>query len=118
MSEEQSLDIQCAHCHDTAHYKMGHSGEDDIKAALKNIKGKTQIQVKSIIKNHNIDKATFGYSLYACPKCQTLSNPYDIRVEYDDIMVFQPYYKCQHCNVTLVKAEEPYTSYVCSKCTQ
>ncbi|MCK5663821.1 MAG: hypothetical protein KAI17_10055 [Thiotrichaceae bacterium] len=118
MSEELSLEIQCTHCHDTAHYKVGHSGENEIKQALDNIKGKTRIQIKSIINNHKIDKFEFGYRLYACPKCRTLSNPDDIRVEYDEIMIFQPFYKCQQCNLTLVKAEEPFTSYVCSKCGQ
>ena len=115
---EQALDIQCSHCQNTAHYKVGHDGEDKIEAALKHLKGKTQIQIKSIIKNHKIDQAVFGYTIYACPKCQTLSNPYDVRVEYDDIMIFQPFYKCQQCNVTLVKAQQPYTAYSCNQCGQ
>lgn len=97
---------------------MGHDGEDKIEDALKHLKGKTQIQIKSIIKNHKIDKAVFGYTIYTCPKCQILNNPYNVRVEYDDIMIFQPFYKCRQCNVTLVKAEEPYTSYICGECAK
>ncbi len=113
---EQSLDIECSHCHNTAHYKVGHDGEDKLEASLEHLKGKTKIHIKSLIAKHKIDKADFGYTIYTCPTCHTLSNPYDVRVEYDEIMVFQPFYKCQKCNITLVKAKEPYTSYTCREC--
>ncbi|MCU7834604.1 MAG: hypothetical protein KZQ83_05040 [gamma proteobacterium symbiont of Taylorina sp.] len=113
---EQSIEVECSHCHEAAHYKLGH--DSDIDEALTHLKGKTQIQIKSIIKNHKLDKAEYGYALYACPKCLSLYNPYDVRVEYDEIMLFQPFYKCQQCNITLTKAKQPYTDYICKECGQ
>ncbi len=36
---EQSLDIECSHCHNTAHYKVVHDGEDKLDASLEYLKG-------------------------------------------------------------------------------
>lgn len=116
MSRE-SLDIQCEHCHSIEYFKLGPDGAENIEQAANNhVQGKTQIQAKSIIRKHSIDRAEYAYALYTCPACKTLYNPYAIKIEYDEIMLFQPFYKCQKCNTTLVKAEEPYTSYACKHC--
>ena len=114
---EQSLQIKCGHCHTTEQFKIGHDdGMDTLQKAVAMLQGKTQIQVRSILRNHKIDHAEYGFALYACPKCQTLHNPFDVKVEYDEIMLFQPFYKCQRCNSTLLKATEPVASYACRQC--
>ncbi len=112
-----SLDIQCTQCHSKEHFKTGHDdNEDSIEKAIEQFHGKTQIQVRSIIRKHKIDNAEYGFALFACPQCQILYNPYSVKVEYDNIMLFQPFHKCQRCNTTLVKATDPIKTYACRKC--
>ena len=114
---EQSLQIECQHCHAVEHFKVGHDDNiDSIEKAVEQLQGKTQIQTRSIIKKHNIDNAEYGFDPYACPQCQTLHNPFAVKIEYDEIMLFQPFYKCALCNSTLVKATEPVAAYACKKC--
>lgn len=116
---EQSFDTQCGHCHTVEHFHIGHdSTETSIEKVVKHLQGKTQIQIRSIIRKHQIDLAEYGFALYACPKCQTLYNPFDVKIEYDQIMLFQPFYKCDQCNATLKKATEDISAYACKKCGQ
>ena len=85
----KSIDVQCQHCHSEEHFKIGHDDkEDTIEKAIDNLQGKTQIQVRSIIKKHKIDSAEYGFALFVCPECQILYNPYSVKVEYDNIMLF------------------------------
>lgn len=113
----QLLDTQCKHCHAKEHFKIGHDDkEDTIENAIDQLQGKTQIQVRSIIKKHSIDNAEYGFALFVCPECRILYNPYSVRVEYDNIMLFQPFHKCARCNTTLVKAREPVEAYNCKQC--
>ncbi|MBE9525966.1 MAG: hypothetical protein IME94_03240 [Proteobacteria bacterium] len=56
---EQSLDIECSHCHNTAHYKVGHDGDDKLEASLEYLKGKTKIHIKSLIAKHKIPYSYF-----------------------------------------------------------
>lgn len=116
---EQSFDTRCGHCNAVEHFQIGHdNSENDIEKALTHIQGKTRKQVRSILKKHTLNHTEYGFALYTCPKCQTLHNPFTIKIEYDDIMLFQPFYKCQQCNSTLIKATEPVTSYCCNHCGQ
>lgn len=113
----QSLDVQCGHCHAEEHYKIGHSdNEDRIEKAIDSFQGKTQIQIRSIIKKHTINSAEYGFALFNCPECQTLFNPFSVEIEYDDIMLFKPFHKCGQCNSTLIRATKPVESYVCKHC--
>ena len=113
----KTVDVQCQHCQATEHYKIGHDdSEDSIEKAVEKLQGKTQIQVRSIIRKHQLDNAEYGFALFACPDCRILYNPYSVRVEYDNIMVFQPFHKCQRCNTTLIKAGEDIESYACRQC--
>ncbi len=114
---EQSFQARCGHCNAVEHFQIGHdSTENSIEKAVKHLEGKTRIQVRSIIQKHHIDKAEYGFALYACPKCQTLYNPFAIKIEYDDIMLFQPFYKCNQCNSTLMKISAAVESYACKQC--
>lgn len=83
---------------------------------MNHFKGKTRLHISSLQKKHNIDHSEFGYEIYACPKCHILSNPYAVEVEYDQLMLFKPFYKCEACNTTLEKAAKPYAEYCCSAC--
>lgn len=113
----QSLDIQCEHCHAEEHYKIGHEdSEDSIEKAIDCFQGKTQIQIRSIIRKHTINKAEYGFALFTCPDCHTLFNPYAVEIEYDDIMLFKPFHKCGPCNSTLIRATEAIESYACKQC--
>jgi predicted RNA-binding Zn-ribbon protein involved in translation (DUF1610 family) len=113
----QTITIQCQHCHTQEQYKVGHSNsENTLVEAIDNFHGKTQIQLRSIIKKHHIDKAEFGYALFNCPECQTLYNPYAVEVEYDEIMLFKPFHKCQSCNTTLIRTTEAISTYTCKHC--
>ncbi len=115
----QSLDIQCGHCHSEEHYKIGHDeNEQSIDKAIDNFQGKTQIQIRSIIRKHKINKAEYGFALFSCPECHTLFNPYSVEIEYDEIMLFKPFHKCGHCNSTLIRAAEPIEYYACKQCGQ
>ena len=115
----QSLDIQCGHCHSEEHYKIGHDeNEQSIDKAIDNFQGKTQIQIRSIIRKHKINKAEYGFALFSCPECHTLFNPYSVEIEYDEIMLFKPFHKCGHCNSTLIRAADPIESYTCKQCGQ
>lgn len=114
---KQTFQTQCSHCHNIAEFHLGHnSTEDSIDQAIEHLHGKTQIQVRSIIKNHQINKAEYGFALYACPKCQTLYNPFAVTIEYDGMMLFQPFYKCNQCNSTLTKTSESIESFSCKHC--
>lgn len=111
------FDAQCNHCHSKEHFKTGHDdNEDCIEKAVDSLQGKTQIQVRSIVRKHKIDSAEYGFMLFACPECQILYNPYSVKVEYDNIMLFQAFHKCPRCNTTLVKATEPIATYACKQC--
>ncbi len=113
----KSIDAQCQHCHSKVHFKIGHDDkEESIEKAIDNLTGKTQIQVRSIIRKHTIDNAEYGYALFVCPDCQILYNPYSVKVEYDNIMLFQPFHKCQRCNSTLIKATNTIEAYACEQC--
>lgn len=113
----QSFDAQCQHCHSIEHFKIGHDdNEDSIEKAIDHLQGKTQIQVRSIIKKHKINRAEYGFTLFVCPQCQILYNPFSVKVEYDNIMLFQPFHKCGRCNSTLIKATEPVETYACKQC--
>ncbi|MCW8931831.1 MAG: hypothetical protein OQL19_16560 [Gammaproteobacteria bacterium] len=113
----QSLDVQCQHCHSKTQFKIGHDdNQETIEKAIDNLQGKTQIQVRSIIKKHTIDAAEYGFALFACPECKILYNPYSVKVEYDNIMLFQPFHKCSRCNTTLIKATEAIEAYACKQC--
>jgi len=115
----QSLNIECEHCHSEEHYKIGHDeNEQSIDKAIDNFQGKTQIQIRSIIRKHKINKAEYGFALFSCPECHTLFNPYSVEIEYDEIMLFKPFHKCGHCNSTLIRAAEPIEHYVCKQCGQ
>jgi len=115
----QSLDIQCGHCHSEEHYKIGHNeNEHSIEKTIDNFQGNTQIQIRSIIRKHTINKAEYGFALFSCPECHTLFNPYSVEIEYDEIMLFKPFHKCGHCNSTLIRAAEPIEHYVCKQCGQ
>ena len=116
---EHSFDTICGHCNTVEHFQIGHDDtENSIEKALRHIQGKTRIQVRSILKNHTVNNAEYGFALYSCPKCQTLHNPFTVKIEYDDIMLFQPFYKCQQCNSTLLKATDPVESYACKQCAK
>ena len=113
----QSLNIQCQHCHSKEHFKIGHDdNQDSIEKAIDQLHGKTQIQVRSIIKKHTIDHAEYGFALFVCPECQILYNPFSVKIEYDNIMLFQPFHKCARCNTTLIKATEAVENYACKQC--
>ena len=58
----------------------------------------------------------FGFEILTCTRCKTLKNQYTITVEYDDIMVFKPYYKCQECGTTLEKIAGPIEENLSDKC--
>ncbi len=108
---------RCNKCHTTENFKIGHDdSEESLDKAVEHLQGKTQIQVRSILRKHKVDTAEFGFALYHCPKCQILYNPYAVRVEYDDIMVFQPFYKCSVCDTTLQKATQAIENYACKQC--
>ncbi len=112
-----SFDAQCKQCQSIQHLKTGHDDkEDSIDKATEQLHGKTQIQVRSIIRKHKVDSAEYGFALFVCPQCQILYNPYSVKVEYDDIMLFQPFHKCQRCNTTLLKATEAVETYACKQC--
>lgn len=112
------LIIQCKHCHAEDHFKLGHDDkEDSIEKAIDNFQGKTQIQLRSIIRKHQVNSAEYGYALFNCPDCHTLFNPYAVEIEYDDIMLFKPFHKCGTCNSTLMRANEKFIdSYSCRQC--
>jgi len=113
----KSIDAQCQQCQSKEHFKVGHDdNEDSIDKAIENLHGKTQIQVRSIIRKHKVNQAEYGYALYVCPECQILYNPYSVKVEYDDIMLFQPFHKCSRCNSTLIKATNAIEAYACKQC--
>ncbi len=115
----EALDIQCSHCQSEEHFKLGHrDNEDTIEQAIDNFQGKTQIQIRSIIKKHRINHAQYGFTLFNCPECNTLYNPFTIELEYDDIMLFKPFHKCPQCNSTLIKAGKTIDSYTCKQCHQ
>lgn len=113
----KSIEAQCQNCQASEHFKIGHEdSEDSIEKALEQLHGKTQIQVRSILKKHKLDKAEYGFALFVCPDCQILYNPYSVKVEYDNIMLFQPFHKCQRCNSTLIRATEDISHYACKQC--
>ena len=112
-----SFQTYCNHCQAVETFQLGHDdAQDTLQKALDHLQGKTQIQVRSILKKHKVDLAEYGYALYHCPECQTLYNPYAVKVEYDDIMLFQPFYKCPKCNTTLQKAAQTIENYACKQC--
>lgn len=85
----QSLNIQCRHCHSKEHFKTGHDdNQDSIEKAIDQLQGKTQIQVRSIIKKHTIDHAEYGFALFVCPECQNLYNPFSVKRQYYVISTF------------------------------
>ncbi len=113
----ETFQTRCKNCHAAENFKIGHDdSEDSLDKAVEHLQGKTQIQVRSILRKHKVDTAEYGFALYHCPKCQTLYNPYAVRVEYDDIMMFQPFYKCPQCDSTLHKATSPIENYACKQC--
>ncbi|MCK5696863.1 MAG: hypothetical protein KAI02_01800 [Gammaproteobacteria bacterium] len=115
----QLLKMQCQHCHAQEAYKMGHEeAETSIEKATDCFQGKTQIQIRSIIRKHTINSAKYGFSVFTCPECQTLFNPYSVEIEYDDIMLFKPFHKCGECNTTLIQVDDLTKSYTCQKCQQ
>ncbi|MFK5892603.1 MAG: hypothetical protein QM504_05235 [Pseudomonadota bacterium] len=111
------ITLKCKACSVEKEFKVGReASEKSLDNAMEHFKGKTKLHIKSLQKKHKIDKSEFGYAIYACPKCHTLRNPYTVEVEYDQLMVFKPFYKCQECNSSLVKALEPIEEYSCSAC--
>ena len=115
----QSIKIQCQQCHNQEPFKVGYDDkEDSIDKAIKNFQGKTQIQLRSIIKKHTINQAQYGYAIFQCPQCGRLYNHYFAEVEYDNIMLFKPFHKCSTCNSTLLRISEPPQSYTCQQCAQ
>ena len=115
----QSFDVQCEHCHAQEQFKIGFADKDDtIEKAIDNFHGKTQIQIRSIIKKHTINNSRYGYALFTCHECHTLFNPYTVEIEYDDIMLFKPFHKCEPCNATLVRVDRTIDSYSCKHCNK
>jgi len=111
--------MQCTHCHAQEPYKIGHDdNEDSIEKAIDCFQGKTQIQIRSIIRKHKVNNARYGFALFTCPECHTLFNPYTVEVEYDDTMLFKPFHKCGECNTTLVRVGNPTEAYTCKACQQ
>ncbi len=109
--------LKCTDCASEKNYKIGpEEGENTLSDAMSHFKGKTKLHVSSLMKKHKIDGSEFGYEIFKCPKCNTLNNLYAVEVEYDQLMVFKPFFKCQVCNTTLEKAAKPYEQYSCTEC--
>jgi DNA replicative helicase MCM subunit Mcm2 (Cdc46/Mcm family) len=113
----QTFEIQCQQCQQIETFKAGHDDvENSIEKAVPHLQGKTQIQVKSIIRKHQIDQAVYGYAAFSCPDCHTIYNHYSVKVEYDNIMLFQPFHKCPNCNNTLLKISTLPKTHICQQC--
>lgn len=60
------INMQCQHCQSVEQFKVGHDEQQDsIAKAVENLQGKTQIQVRSIIRKHHIDNTEYGFALFA-----------------------------------------------------
>jgi DNA-directed RNA polymerase subunit RPC12/RpoP len=109
--------IKCKHCSNEEVFKLGpNEGEDSLDKAKEHFKGKTKLHISSLQKKHKIDSSKFGYEILVCPNCQTLKNQYTVEVEYDQLMVFKPFYKCQQCGSTLEKIVAPLEENIRTKC--
>jgi hypothetical protein len=99
----QLLDAQCQHCQTLVHFKIGHDeNEDTLAQAIDHFQGKTQIQIRSLLKKHTMNHSDYGFSLFVCSDCQRVYNPFTVTIEYDDIMLFKPFHQCQQCHITLL----------------
>ncbi len=116
----KKVSLYCAHCQQDYPFLIGHEeGEDTLEAAMKHFKGKTRLHIKGILKKHQLDAYRFGYEILACESCKILENPYTVEVEYDSIMLFRPYYKCQRCYQSLTLADhQNLEKYCCKQCGQ
>lgn len=109
--------LKCQNCSNEETFKIGTENIDDtLEDAKNNFKGKTKLHISSLQKKHTINSSQFGYEILTCTKCKTLKNQYTVTVEYDDIMVFKPYYKCQECGSTLEKLTRPIEDNLTDKC--
>lgn len=119
------IHAKCSQCGKRHIFYSGHPpDEETLSQALKHFKGKTRLNIKGILQQHQIDRTLYGYALYVCPQCRILYNPYTIEIEYDNLLIFKPGHKCQHCYTTLQKtdplqegtATDKQSQYICEIC--